>query len=35
WQVVAAFWAVQFVLCVAVLAAFESFRSGLPCGLFH
>jgi len=35
WQVVAAFWAVQFVLCIAVLAAFESCRSGLPCGLFH
>jgi phospho-N-acetylmuramoyl-pentapeptide-transferase len=35
WQVVAAFWMVQFFLCLGVLAAFEGLRSGLPCGLFR
>lgn len=35
WQVVAAFWLVQFFLCLGVLAAFEGLRSGLPCGLFR
>lgn len=34
WQVVFAFWVVQFLLCASVLAAFEACRAALPCARF-
>ncbi|MBN8658965.1 MAG: phospho-N-acetylmuramoyl-pentapeptide-transferase [Candidatus Obscuribacter phosphatis] len=35
WQVVAAFWAVQFLLCLIVLVGFEWLRASLPCSVFR